>query len=116
VNRCHRVCFCLCVCVRVRVRVRVCVCVCVRVRVCVCVCVGACARASRVVMFRRHLRLDGNALNGSIPSALTALVALQSLYLHSNRFTGSIPSLASLTSLRCVCLRACVRALVLTFE
>ena len=47
------------------------------------------------------LRLDGNKIMGNIPAGLSGLTKLTSLWLHQNKFTGSIPeiSVESLTDI-----------------
>lgn len=65
------------------------------------------------------LELSNNALTGQVPSALDQLTALQTLELHDNQFSGSLPDLAGLTQMTVVnfasnqltggaCLHACM--------
>ena len=46
----------------------------------------------------RDLFLDNNALNGTFPSAMLSMTALQQLAMDSNQFSGAIPDAISLLS------------------
>ena len=52
------------------------------------------------------LNLGSRQLTGTLPAALNSLTGLQDLWLHSNRLSGSIPTLSSLTSLQSLLLAA----------
>ena len=45
------------------------------------------------------LKLDGNQLDGAIPSNISNLSNLEYLHLHNNRFSGPIPDISNLTNL-----------------
>ena len=78
------------------------------VRVCACVCAGMSRCVGCVfplttggcVLCDRNLSLDDNALNGTIPSTISGMTALEHLELQDNHLTGAIPnSISVLTRL-----------------
>jgi hypothetical protein len=52
-----------------------------------------------VLLYTEVLALDYNELSGSIPSSISSVTALKSIWLHNNMLTGTLPPLQGLTSL-----------------